>query len=112
MENAEIKVVVEYLIKIPADIMVIKVDDYVKDQLDDGADSTTIVSRRITDVAFAERPGIIERMNEALEVLNRVEALTNPENQDKTDPMTLEDIHPFVEEFLDEVDAENGELEE
>lgn len=111
MEKAEIKITVEYLIKIPADIMVVKVDDYIKDQLDDGADSENVISRRITDVAFAERPGIVDRMNEALQILNRVEAMTNPDNQDPEEPMTLEDVHPFVEDFLDKVEDEEGDEE-
>ncbi len=106
MQQAEIKVTVEYIIKAPADIMVAQVDEYVKDALDDGIDSKAIVARVITDVAFAERPGIVERMSESLAVLNRVEMLTDPENQDPASPFKAEDIYPFVSTFLDKVSDE------
>ena len=110
MEQAEIKVTVQYIIKAPADIMVAQVDEYISDALDDGADSKTIVTRVITDVAFAERPGIVERMNESLQVLNRVEMLTDPENQDPNAPFKAEDIYPVVSAFLDKIgDAEEEE---
>ncbi len=109
MEQSEIKVTVEYIIKAPADIMVSQVDEYVQDALDDGADSKVIKARIVTDLAFAERPGIVERMSESLAVLNRIEMLTDPENQDPSTPFKVEDIHPFVSTFLDKVEEEEEE---
>ena len=108
MEQAEIKVTVEYVIKAPADIMVAQVDEYINDALDEGADSEHMVSRIITDVAFAERPGIVERMNEALKVLNNVEIMTDPDNQHPENPVKTSEIYPMVSAFLDVI----GEVDE
>lgn len=106
MQTSEIKVTVEYIIKAPGDIQVGQVDEYVNDALDDGADSKNIRARAITDIAFAERPGIVERMNESLAILNKVEMLTDPENQDPESPIKPEDIYPVVSSFLDKVEEE------
>ena len=111
MEQAEIKVTVEYIIKAPGDIMVSQVDEYVNDALDEGLDSKSVIGRVITDVAFAERPGIIERMNKSLAILNRVEMLTDPSHQDPDSPFKVEDIYPAVSAFLDEVSDEEDEEE-
>lgn len=103
MNASEIKVTVEYIIKAPGDIQVAQVDEFVNDALDEGADSKSIKGRVITDVAFAERPGIIDRMNESLSILNRVEMLTDPDNQDPDAPLKPDDIYPVVSSFLDKV---------
>lgn len=109
MEQSEIKVVVEYIIKAPADIMVSQVDEYLNDTLDDGADSKHIISRIITDVAFNERPGIVERMTEAINVLSRIEVMTDPDNNQNPETRTKpEDIYPAVSALLDVI----GEVEE
>lgn len=109
MKQAEIKVTVEYIIRAPGDIQVAQVDEFVNDALDDGADSKCITARAITDVAFAERPGIVERMNESLAILTKVEELTDPEHQDPEAPLKPEDIYPAVSAFLDRVDDEESE---
>lgn len=112
MEQSEIKVTVQYIIKAPGDIMVAQVDEYINDALDEGADSKSITARVITDVAFAERPGIVERMNESLKVLNQVEMLTDPANQDPNAPVKVDDIYPLISDLLDKISDEESDEEE
>ena len=111
MEESEIKITVEYVIKSPADIMVSQVDEYLNDALDEGADCKHIVSRIITDVAFAERPGIVERMNEALKVLNHVEMMTDPDNQNPESPTKAADVYPIVSGLLDVIGEDEDEAD-
>jgi hypothetical protein len=111
MEQSEIKVTVQYIIKAPGDIMVAQVDEYINDALDEGADSKSITTRVITDVAFAERPGIVERMNASLKVLNQLEMLTDPANQDPNAPIKVDDIYPMITELLDAIEDEDDEEE-
>jgi hypothetical protein len=109
--KAEVKVVVEYIMEIPADIMVAKVDDYIANELDEGADSNNIKKRTVTDVAFAERPGIVDRYQALYQVMDMVETLTDPESLAAGgDPKEkIESIYPIVSTVLDQVGEDEEE---
>lgn len=110
--KAEVKVVVEYIIELPGDIMVAKVDDYVNNELDEGADSNKIKKRTVTDLAFAERPGIVERFQSLYQAADLAESMADPENLAGGDiKERLEAIHPVLSGALDAIDEANEEEE-
>jgi hypothetical protein len=108
--KAEVKVVVEYIIELPADIMVAKVDDYIANELDEGADSNNIKRRTVTDVAFAERPGLVDRYQALFQVVDMVETISDPSNSNGEDAKEkLDTIFPLVSNALDQVEEEEEE---
>lgn len=110
MAKAEARVVVEYIIELPADIVVSKVDAFIKNEIDEGADSENIKSRIVTDVAFAERPGIVEKYKAVYQALDLVEGLLDvSKDKDTGAEATIEAMRPIVTEIMDQVSDEEDE---
>lgn len=98
MAKSEAKVTVEYIIDMPDDIQVNEVDDFISNALDDLTDSKIIRSRMVTDVSFAENPGIVERYQKMEAVLEELEGMTDPSATKTADAM---DIYQMVKGTLD-----------
>ena len=101
MAKSEAKVIVEYIIDMPVDIQVNEVDNFISNALDDN-DPNTIRSRVVTDISFAEHPGLVERYQRMEAVLQELESMTEPGTTKRVDPQ--EEIYPLVKGTLDSFD--------
>jgi len=107
MAKSEVRVMVEYIIEMPSDIMLTKVDDFIKNEIDEGADSENIKGRTITDVAFAEQPGIVDQYHIVKGALDMVQGVieTNKDNAGEA----MESIKVLVDQAIEEVGDDEDE---
>ena len=102
MNNSEVKIMVEYLIDLPKDIQVSKVQNYLEGCLDEGGDSESVKSRIILDIEFMEQQGIIDSNIEMAETLGQLEGIGDDESINDDDKLTL--MKSLTKTMLDKIE--------
>jgi len=106
-KNNEVKIVVEYILKLPPDIQVNEVEPFLNNSLDEGTDAESVISRIIKEVEFAEKPGLVETSIKMTEILGQIESISEDEELENEDKVDI--IQKLSNEALDEIEKKAEE---
>ncbi len=93
---SEARIVVEYIIEMPDDIMVSQVDDFIKNEIDEGADSNNIKNRIVADVSFIDGAGIFDKYHIAKEALENIADVIRSEGDVETINLIVEGVSEML----------------